>query len=517
MEIELKGRIDSNNTQSVEEEIRSKLPKDKDSQIEFNMERLEYISSAGLRVILRIFKEYPNLSLINVQPEVYEIMDMTGFTEMMKVKRAYKSVSIEGCEEIGRGANGIIYRIDQDNVVKVYLNEDPLSEIEHEREVAKLALVLGIPTAIAYDVVKVGDYYGSVFELLNATSFAKILARTPEKIDWCVDEFVKMLRKIHATEVPEGKLPRIKETALEWAAFMKDYLDAEEYEKLYRMVSEIPESNYMIHGDYHTKNIEQTDSEILIIDMDTLAVGDPIFELAGMFNSFVGFNEYDHDLTRRFQGFDFEIGVEFWEKSLAKYLKTSSQTKIKEVEDKARVIGYTRMIRRAIRRNHQDTEDGRKEIEMWTTELKELLQRVDSLILNPNELDIEATKENLDEVQTFIKEKLEETNCSEKTIMQLEIAIEEIFVNIASYAYSPEIGKVIVRVEVSGNPVSVTITFIDHGVQYDPLAKEDPDIALPASERSIGGLGIFMTKQLMDDLTYEYKDGQNILTLKKNL
>ena len=101
--------------------------------------------------------------------------------------------------------------------------------------------------------------------------------------------------------------------------------------------------------------------------------------------------------------------------------------------------------------------------------------------------------------------------------MQLDLAVEEIFVNIANYAYAPGKGNATVRVEVSGDPVTVSITFIDRGMPYDPLKKDDPDITLSASERGIGGLGIFMTKRIMDDIVYEYKDGQNILTLKKTI
>ena len=104
-----------------------------------------------------------------------------------------------------------------------------------------------------------------------------------------------------------------------------------------------------------------------------------------------------------------------------------------------------------------------------------------------------------------------------KAQMQISVAVEEIFVNIANYAYKPDKGKAIVRVEVTDKPVAVAITFVDHGVPYDPLAKVDPDVTLAAHEREIGGLGIFMTKKIMDDVAYEYRDGQNILTLKKNL
>nr|MCR4894057.1 ATP-binding protein [Eubacteriales bacterium] len=104
-----------------------------------------------------------------------------------------------------------------------------------------------------------------------------------------------------------------------------------------------------------------------------------------------------------------------------------------------------------------------------------------------------------------------------KAMMQINVAVEEIFINIASYAYAPDKGRATVRVEVAGDPVTVTITFIDHGIPYDPLSRQDPDVTKPAEDREIGGLGIFLTRKIMDDLSYDYVDGKNILTLKKNL
>ncbi len=517
MTIELKGRIDSNNASQVEKSILDRLDGKRGEPVVLDASALEYISSAGLRVILRVKKICPDLRIVNVNSEVYEILDMTGFTEMMTVEKAYRVVSLDGCEEIGRGANGSIYRIDQDNVIKVYNNADALDDIRHEREVAKLALILGIPTAISYDVVRVGDSYGSVFELLNASSFSKIIAQEPEKLDFCVQEYVKMLKKIHGTVVPKGKLPDMKETALNWARFMQDHLPEEAGRKLLAMVEAVPHDDHMIHGDYHTKNLMLQNDEVLLIDMDTLAVGNPIFELASMFNSFVGYSEYDHETILHFQGFDFETGRTFWRKALEAYLGTSSETKICEVEDKARIIGYTRMIRRSIRRKGLETEKGRAEIALWKQELLELLDRTDTLLFSFNELEIDAEEAKLAEVQTFVEERLEAVDCPMKALMQINVAVEEIFVNIASYAYVPEKGKAKVRVEISGEPVSVTITFEDRGIPYDPVAREDPDITLPASQRAIGGLGIFMTKQIMDDVAYEYRDGQNILTLKKRL
>ena len=133
------------------------------------------------------------------------------------------------------------------------------------------------------------------------------------------------------------------------------------------------------------------------------------------------------------------------------------------------------------------------------------------------ELTITATIENLETVTDFVNEQLEALDCPMKAQMQIDIAIDELFSNIAHYAYNPETGDATVRVEVTEDPMAVIITFIDKGVPYDPLAKTDPDVTLSAEDREIGGLGIFMVKKTMDDVTYEYKDGQNILKIKKNI
>ena len=132
------------------------------------------------------------------------------------------------------------------------------------------------------------------------------------------------------------------------------------------------------------------------------------------------------------------------------------------------------------------------------------------------ELTIEAKTENLDDVIAFVSSELEMLGCGVKQQMQIEISVEEIFVNIAHYAYTPEIGNATIRVDTEENGV-IVLTFIDTGVPYNPLAKADPDITLSAEERQIGGLGIFMVKKNMDDVIYEYKDGQNVLTLRKKL
>ena len=133
------------------------------------------------------------------------------------------------------------------------------------------------------------------------------------------------------------------------------------------------------------------------------------------------------------------------------------------------------------------------------------------------ELTIEASLNNLDQVLLFVDTQLETVGCPMKTQMKIDVAVEEIFVNIASYAYVPATGQAVIQIDFEQNPDTAVITFIDRGIPYDPLEKSDPDVTLSIQERQIGGLGIFMVKKSMDDMTYQYLDGQNILTLRKVL
>lgn len=519
----LNGRIDSNNASAVEEELFSQLREKNADRVILDAHTLEYISSAGLRILLRVKKVYPKLKIINVGTEVYEIFDMTGFTEIMEVEKAYRVVSVEGCEVIGEGANGKVYRIDHDNVVKTYKNADALADIQHEREVARLALISGIPTAISYDVVKVGDSYGSVFELLDAKSFAGIIAGEPERFDWCVKEYTDLLKKLHGTEVPEGKLPRIKAYYQERVRRILPLLPEACGEKLVRLIDEVPERGTMIHGDFHTKNVVLAGDEVLLIDMDTLSVGHPIFEFSQIYNSYVGFGEYDPGIISRFQGFSAQTARVFWRRVLGAYFGTGDEETITRIEDKIRIAAYVRLIEWSSRHHRPDNADDAATRALWMKELLELLGKVDSLDFDvisekasvSHELETDALVENLPKVAGFIEGILDSVSCPLKVQIQIGVAAEEIFVNIAHYAYAPNVGKAKLRVTLSDAPAAVTLEFSDSGVPYDPLSKPDPDITLSAEERQIGGLGILMTKKTMDEVTYAYRDGRNILTMKK--
>lgn len=378
--ISLDGVIDSSNAQSVEKKIRELCEAHHCENIELDCDKLKYASSAGLRVFLRIIRDAAETKITNVHSDLYEILDMTGFTDMADVRKAYRVISVEGCDVVGRGANGKVYRIDPDTIVKVYLNPDALQEIHRERELARLAFVAGVPTAIPYDVVRIENGgYGSVFELLDANSFAQLLISGEKSLDEVAKMSIDLLKTIHSKEVRSEILPDMKAIALNWAGFLKDWLPADLYDKLLALISAVPEDAHLMHGDYHLKNIMVQNGEILLIDMDTICHGHPIFELASMYNAYVGYGLVFPEKIQEFLGLPTETTHLFWRKSLEFYLGTADAAAIDTVEARAKILGLMRLMRHVIRRGGMEREDGRRMVEACGAALAELLPRVDTL------------------------------------------------------------------------------------------------------------------------------------------
>ena len=370
--IRVKGRMDSGNVSAIEEAIGEvKEP------VVIDLDELEYTSSAGLRLILKIKKAHPDTKVINARSEVYEVFEMTGFTEMMEIHKAYRKVSVEGCQVIGKGANGIVYRLDPDTVVKVYLNDDSLDVIQHEREVAKLAFVLGIPTAMSYDVVKVDNHYASMFEMLEADNISKKINREPDKIDEFAKASVDLLKKIHSVELKPGEMVDAKSDYLKRAERLQGHLAPEVYQKLCDLVKAIPENYHINHGDYHIKNqmFLKSTGELMLIDMDTLCLGDPVFDFGSLFNAYVGREMVVPGNNKEFLGITAEQGKVFWNKTLEFYFGTTDKAKLEEIERRAMIVGELRLMAKAIK-SYKGTDYGEKQI----AGSKELLEKAVPLV-----------------------------------------------------------------------------------------------------------------------------------------
>ncbi len=377
--IKLIDKIDSNNAATVENEIEEILGNAEYENLVLDGEDLIYISSAGLRVILRLSNRPQPMKLINVTAEAYEVFDMTGFVDIMAIEKAYRKMSVDGCDIIGKGAKGTVYRYNGDTIVKVYNDPDSLDDIHKERKLARKAFVLGIPTAISYDVVKVGEKYGSVFELLDAKSFSQLIMEDKDGFETYVSEYAKLLKLIHNTIVKSDDMPQAKKIVGKWLKVVSVYLSEEQAQQVEKMMDTIPDTMNMIHGDYHTNNLMMQNGETLLIDMDTLAYGHPIFDLINVYFTYVGQSVAEPEGVTAFTGIDPETAVKLWDLFIRDYLDTEDEAEIASVTDKIKLMAQVRFLNHYGKRNTFESEQGKKILEACLQDLTELLGKVDTL------------------------------------------------------------------------------------------------------------------------------------------
>lgn len=377
--IYLLGRVDTGNVNEFEKDVRQTIDRYHPEALVLDAEKLEFISSAGLRVILKLRKEFQDIAVINVSTDVYEVLEMTGFTEIMTIEKAYRVLDVADCSVVGEGANGMIYRIGRDTIVKVYKDASALDDIKRERELSRTAFILGIPTAIPYDVVRIGDSFGSVFEMLDAKTFAELLAEDANNLEMIARETVMLMKTLHETNAPEN-IPRQSDTARAWLKEAEEVFDKGHLMKLKYLIKSIPEEKTMLHGDLHIKNIMYLNGETLLIDMDTLCSGHPIYELAFIYNAYKGFGVADPEEVRRFLKISPELAYKLFRRILALYLDTDNENRIDEVEQKASVIGLLRVLRRVIRIGEQNTPEGQRLINSCKSRINIMIEDLDTLV-----------------------------------------------------------------------------------------------------------------------------------------
>ena len=375
--IKLVGRIDTTNSEEIEENINKEI-ENFEGQLTIDAKDLEYISSSGLRVIMRLKKKNDLTRVINCSLEIYEIFHMTGFTQIMSISKRLREMTVDGCEKIGEGFYGDVYRINNDTIVKVYKKGNSIDSVKKEIELARKAFVLGIPTAIPYDIVKVGDLYGSVFELINSSSLQKLI-KDGEDLDKLVKETVDVLKKIHSTKLEEGELPSKRKEKIEWAKDCSKILPEKTEKKLVELLEKLPETNTMIHGDFHIKNIMKQDDEIILIDMDTISVGHPIFELGAIYATYAGFASVDKNNTLDFLGITLEQSQQFLRLTYKYYFEGKSQDYIDEVISKAKIICYLQILWIRSKYMEEGNEIYKKDLEFAKNYLIENVEKINTL------------------------------------------------------------------------------------------------------------------------------------------
>ena len=338
--IYLEESIDSANAPLVEEQIMEIYHSHTAKAVVLDAEKLRYISSSGLRVLLKLRKLEKNMQLINASAEVYDIFEMTGFIDLFPVTKAYRTFNLEDCEVLGAGGHGKVLRLNADTIVKLYYAGDSLEDIKREQDYAKKAFVLGIPTAIPFDIVKCEDMYGLVFELVNADIVANYLNKHPDQLEIIAKKYAQVMKQLHETHVEAGALASTKELYRSRIEGLREYMTNEEVDTLHRINDAIPESDTVVHGDFHPKNVMIQDGELILIDMADLTTGHPLYDLGSMALS--------HHLPgdpriENITDMKAEMVRKLWKLFLANYLGTEDPQAVGLFEKKLCVVGLMKM------------------------------------------------------------------------------------------------------------------------------------------------------------------------------
>ncbi len=338
--ISLEGRIDSNNASIVEQEIMSAISNAPGANVVLDADKLEYISSAGLCVLMKLRKQTgTDIPVLNVSREVYDIFDVTGFTELFDIHRRLRQVSIDGCEVIGRGGNGIVYRLDQETILKLYNEGTSLEKIALEKKYATAAFTAGLPCAIAYDTVQSGKQYGIVFELLNAVPVGRAVDKNPALIPEIGKSMGTLLKRLHTTEIPAGMLPKMTDKMTGWIDYLEEkYLDHADAELMRSVLASIPERNTLVHADFHEGNVMLRGNELILINLDDICTGNPLFDLAAHYTGHVLAAKAAPESMRYSMGMEVETGLSMYRHTIQAYLATDDAQQFAAYEQSMQLL-----------------------------------------------------------------------------------------------------------------------------------------------------------------------------------
>ena len=315
--ITLCGRLDTSSAMQTQTEINQFLSAQSPIlSVTVNAAELEYVSSSGLRILLSLTKQYKNFKLVEVNADVYDVLNMTGFVKIMCVERALRQMSIEGCKILGVGGVGTVYRYNDDTIIKVFRDGTTIDEVRNEITMSKEAFVMGMPTAISFDIVKVGAQYGLVYELLHADTLSSLIMHHPERIHEYARMYANLFRQLHAIQVPaDSCVPNALEHERKQVLHIRRYFSQENIDLLLQILDAVPAGNRLLHLDLQAKNVMVQGDELMLIDMGEVGYGHPVLDLAHAYSSlilFVGDYEAVIGMPRKLGEQLFDLAIDYY-------------------------------------------------------------------------------------------------------------------------------------------------------------------------------------------------------------
>ncbi len=330
--IHLEDRITSENAEEIKAELVKAVEDNPDLTVVFDAQNLKYISSAGLRALLKVRRmKNKNIEVRNVSDEVLEVFTVTNFSDLFDISRPLRAIYLRHSPLTFRGMNGDIYRLENDTMVKVFNRGVPLSEVKKERENTHKALVCNVPTLIPYDVVTVGGSYGIVYESAGCTTLAATLTHDPNKLETYAKRFAVFMRNVHKITIKD-EFPDVKERYAQWLEKAGPMLTDEERNSLDKIVNAIPDRNTYIHGFITPGNVIVNGNEFLLMDMAGSASGHPIVDIQGLYSSLVEIERERPMFCSSTFGVSGEICGKFWDVFFPAYMAGRTESELSRVK-----------------------------------------------------------------------------------------------------------------------------------------------------------------------------------------
>ena len=332
--VSLDGRMDTEAAVKFEAELAEICKNNPHESMVFDAEKLLYVASSGLRTILKMAKTEKNFSVENVSPAVYSVFEMTGFSRIIKIRKALRKIDLEKCEKIGFGGNGAVYRVSEDEIVKVNYNPATYAALDLELAKAKEAFLLGIPTAISFDLVDCGEgKRGVVYETIKSRTLGESIQSNPELMEELTERYVEQLNTLHAVHTDNPVFGNAKDNYKTQVENASKFLTEEEGKMLEQILDVLPEGDRLVHCDAHPKNIMIQNGDMLWIDMEGMATGHPIYDLISIAVVLNGMRT--DEMSLGICGMDNQTVLKFKDCFIRKYFKT---------EDPEAVQRYSSMI-----------------------------------------------------------------------------------------------------------------------------------------------------------------------------
>lgn len=340
--LHIKGRLDTFTSFKFETDIIEVCKDNPHTSLVLDASELVYIASSGLRVIMKMAKAEKNFSIVNVKPEVYDVFEMTGFSRIMKIEKALRKIDISNCTLAAKGARGVVYRISEDELVKVLNNPEDNQSLYQELIKAKDAFLLGVPTAISFDLVDCGDgKKGIIYETIKSKSVGELIQDYPNRMEELVEKYVSQLNILHNIHTYKPVFDNAKNILREQIEKARKYFSEEEMDKLNDFVDALPDGDSLIHGDAHPKNLMVQGDELMWIDMEMMCLGHPLFDLISI-ASVIKITTSD-EIAIQLTGMDMENLKKFGQLFIRKFFKVENEEMFARYE---KYMDILRMLRR---------------------------------------------------------------------------------------------------------------------------------------------------------------------------